>query len=82
MNISWEGNVKCPYYINQSVNRLGTTVVNCEGMTDEISVSCSKFNSYEDFEWHRKKYCYKYPNDCPLAEIISRKYEEKEDGYK
>ena len=62
-------NVQCPYFISVTEKS-----ISCEGVEHSKSV-VQKFSTKELTQCHLQKYCYRYPNKCPIARIIDEKYE-------
>lgn len=76
--VNGTSNADCPFFINEYAERVNgkSTVygITCEGTCDQncIKVDFSDENEKDEFV---TRYCYKYPNDCIVAQALERKYE-------
>ena len=59
---------KCPYYLAK-----GKLYINCEGIGNSTRLS-SWYDTYKEKEVQFRKMCCYYPNKCPIAEMLDKKY--------
>ena len=64
--------VMCPYYKTDDALR-----IKCEGFQNPIVSTHVILKLCPDCEDHIRKYCYTKYKDCPLYQIIDRKYEDE-----
>lgn len=61
-------NTVCPYYQRES-----QYTISCEGLVEGAD-AVQRFTKEEDKEKYQQKECYRYPNDCPIARLLDRRY--------
>ena len=67
-NSKEKGAIKCPYYLKH-----GKFYVDCEGLGKGKKTTIS-FDTYKEKEQHIIRNCNRYPNKCPVAEMLEKKY--------
>lgn len=60
--------VKCPYYLKH-----GKFYIDCEGIERSSKTSVG-FSTYKEKEQYMIRNCNHYPNLCPIAEMLDKKY--------
>lgn len=63
-------NAKCPFFCRDSEKQ-----ITCEGYLEGTNFSI-KFQDEGKKDEYLKNYCMKYPNSCPINNIIESKYEQ------
>ena len=61
---------KCPFFVRESELQ-----ITCEGVIENADTA-SKFATEKEKIRYQVKQCFRYPNECPVAKMNERKYEE------
>ena len=61
-------NTVCPYYQRES-----QYTISCEGLIGETD-TVQRFTKEKSKENYQQKECYRYPNECPIAKMLDRRY--------
>ena len=62
-------NVKCPYFVSVTEK-----AISCEGVSKSNKVVVCFETKGKKMD-HINSYCYNFPNSCPIAKAVDRKYE-------
>lgn len=69
-----DANVRCPFFA--SLRPPGR--IACEGVLRGSGATVSLFSQPEDWEKQVRRFCQKSYDDCPIAQILQRKYDAEE----
>ena len=59
--------IKCPYYITD-----GDKYITCEGIYTDVLKQ--RFKNAREIDMFQRKLCFKYPNECSIANENDKKY--------
>lgn len=66
-----DANVRCPFF--SSLRQDGR--IACEGVLRGAGCTISLFSDVEDWEKQVKTFCQKEYDNCPIAQVLQKKYE-------
>ena len=67
----------CPFYQSEFKR-----TISCEGISTDLDTVVLRFRTEEEKKAFAEKNCMKYPNSCPLAGVINKKYEKEKEKKK